>query len=503
MCSPKTLRKCRLIKLQTIVRSRSVAQRTNGISSAVHNRVLVALRSEPIEEGLLWLLIAGLAWVPFWYGSNDWLAWGVNAIIFPGLTAIYELSLLMRGKYHPIGVRYMAVPASLFTSVILWIALQTATWLPPAIANPIWHMANDALHQAIAGSISVNRDLTVLALMRLITAASAFWLAMQLSRKAERSERLLAAVGAIAAVYSIDGLVAMKFGQMPWLSYIDARGHPLSATFINPDSFATYAAIGLVVIAAFILRHYGDAMRQAAGNRRLQLAFFIERTGGRGALLLGGGFVVLVALLLTGSRGGVSAAIFGLFVLGALARRRREHSKVPFLLLAISVGLVVATLLAFGGAVSTKLETGGVYDENRFSVYVLTLRSIFNKPLLGYGYGTFADVFPMYRDRTISVLGTWSQAHDTYMEIFQGLGLVFGTLLIGCVVIVAWRCVKGALRRQQDITAPVIAVSSTALVAAHALVDFSLQIQAVALTLVALLGTGVAQAASSRAALHD
>jgi hypothetical protein len=37
----------------------------------------------------------------------------------------------------------------------------------------------------------------------------------------------------------------------------------------------------------------------------------------------------------------------------------------------------------------------------------------------------------------------------------------------------------------------------------HALADFSLQIQAVALTFAGILGAGVAQSESSRVALHD
>ena len=41
------------------------------------------------------------------------------------------------------------------------------------------------------------------------------------------------------------------------------------------------------------------------------------------------------------------------------------------------------------------------------------------------------------------------------------------------------------------------------LVGIHASVDFSLQIQAVALTFIAILGAGVAQAESSRVSLND
>jgi O-antigen ligase len=125
---------------------------------------------------------------------------------------------------------------------------------------------------------------------------------------------------------------------------------------------------------------------------------------------------------------------------------------------------------------------------------MLTLRSILSAPFLGFGYGTFPAVFPMFRDDSLSVFSLWDKAHNTYLEIFQGLGLPFGAMLIACVVILVWECVKGARTRRRGATIPAIAASVSLLVGTHALVDFSLQIQAVALTYMAVLGTGVAQA---------
>ena len=78
---------------------------------------------------------------------------------------------------------------------------------------------------------------------------------------------------------------------------------------------------------------------------------------------------------------------------------------------------------------------------------------------------------------------------------------VFGFLLIGCVALLVFRCVRAALRRQENAIVPQVAASAACLVAVHSLVDFSLQIQAVALTFVALLGAGLAQLESSRIAL--
>ena len=66
------------------------------------------------------------------------------------------------------------------------------------------------------------------------------------------------------------------------------------------------------------------------------------------------------------------------------------------------------------------------------------------------------------------------------------------------------RCFRGATwRAARTRWRRCVAVGAAILVGAHALVDFSLQIQAVALTVAALLGAGLAQAESSRVSLDD
>jgi len=396
----------------------------------------------------------------------------------------------------------VAIPAALFAAVLLWIFLQTATWLPAAFANPIWGVAAEVLRKPVAASISVDRGLTDLGLLRLITAASVFWLALQLCRDRAAAIRLLASLAAIGAAYSIYGLIVIKTGQIYHLD-IPASGGRVSSTFVNHNSFATYAGMSVIVASGLILKLY-RAEFIGEGSWRLQLASLIEITGQRGAALLSAGFVALVALLLTGSRGGVISTGVGLLALGAFQwlrnRKRDDRTGLPLL---FGLLTMAATLVTFGGSLTANLDERGLADADRMSVYTLTLRSILDAPLRGFGYGTFRDVFPLYRDRSISVLGVWAQAHDTYLEVLQGLGIVFGAMLIGAVALLAIRCAKGALRRRQDAIVPQVAASVACLVGVHALVDFSLQMQAVGLTFMAVLGTGVAQAESSRVALED
>lgn len=457
---------------------------------------------ELAEDATFWLFAAGLGWAPFWYGSNATIAWGINAILFPGLATLYEISLLIRRKPHPVAIGVLAVPAGLFAVVVLWIGVQTATWLPSSLNNPIWGMAAGALETPLKGSISVDRDLTNLALMRLLTATSVFWLALQLCRNAVRATRLIGSIVAIGVGYAAYGIVVLKTGQFAWLD-IPASGSRVSATFINHNSYATYAGLGLIASGGLTLALYRDRLIRE-GGWRLRLVSFIDTTGQWGAVLFAGGFVILVALLLTGSRGGVistGAAVLVLALLTLLHGRKRGDTPSGALILGLL--LAALTLVVFGGTLSESLDDRGLADPNRLSVFRLTLRSIFDAPVLGFGYGTFSDIFPMYRDRSISIEGVWQQAHDTYLEVFQGLGLVFGAALIGAVAILLVRCVRGSIRRREGAIVPQIAASAGCLVGVHSLVDFSLQMQAVALTFIAILGAGVSQSQTTRQSLED
>src|SRR5262249_20918545 len=109
---------------------------TPGVSMS---RPLV--RSAMVDQALLWAFIGGLAWCPFWFGSNVLLAWGVNAVLFPSLASIYELSLLIRGERHPVGIKQIRVSAALFAVVVVWILIQNATWTPAWLHHPIWQMS--------------------------------------------------------------------------------------------------------------------------------------------------------------------------------------------------------------------------------------------------------------------------------------------------------------------------------------------------------------------------
>ncbi len=461
---------------------------------------------EPVETAFFGAFIAGLAWAPFWLGGDRMLAWGVNGILFPVLAVLYELSLALRGRRHPFSIKGVLGPFLLFFAAVFWAAAQATSEVSALFSHPLWGMTAEVLQQPVKASISLNRGETGIALIRLLTTASVFWLSLELCRERERVFLLLWWVVAIVAAYSAYGLVSVAVfsGGMPF--FPDVPPMPIvRSAFVGRNNFATYAGMGLIVNIALIFRLYRDAMPEDGGDlTAYRLSRFLEVTGEKGLFLLGSAIAILVALLGSASRGGILATGLGIFVLYSMIfSRRRRAGKERLETVALVTVALVACFAFFGDVIVGRISTEGLVDLSRLALYGLTVHAILDTPLLGFGYGTFQDVFPMFRDPSFGTWEIWDKAHNAYLEVWLGLGVVFGTMLMGCLAWLAVTCFRGAMKRERDATAAIVATVVCVVVGVHALVDFSIQIEGVAITFMALLGAGVAQSESSRLSTSD
>ena len=153
------------------------------------------------------------------------------------------------------------------------------------------------------------------------------------------------------------------------------------------------------------------------------------------------------------------------------------------LLVLFAALLVGVAFVGFGDVLVGQITAQGLYDPGRPAVLMVTLRSILSAPLLGFGYGTFSTAFPMFHDDSI---GIWflsgTRPTTPISRSFKVWVCYSARCLIACVVVLVWDCLKGARTRRRDATIPAIAASVSFLIGINALVDFSLQIQAVTLT---------------------
>ncbi len=424
--------------------ARPLLEKANGFGASA--------RSAALDDGLFLAFIALLAWTPFWFGSNRPFAWGINAVGFGSLVIFYEISLLATRRRHPVALKRLWFPALAFLSLCAWSLLQTAAFLPLGYQHPIWQMTREALGRDLPGSISINRDDTIIALLRFVTCGLAFWLALQLCRSASRARRLVQAIALIGGLYAAYGVIA--FYVFPhttlWfdkLDYFDS----LTSSFVNRNSYATYAGIGLLASLAVTLSLYLNSAERSSAAASRKLAAIVSLTVGKGGLWIACAFIIGVALILTGSRGGVSATLGGLFAFMLLAGvRGRKNAVVAGSGLLLSVAGAGGRLFQFRRLFwPIRLATDGFSSDSRLAVYAATWRSIADAPLFGFGDGTFADIFPMYRDKTLDIFGLWDKAHNSYLELLQGIGVPLALISLAALLWLAGRCVYAALDASQ------------------------------------------------------
>ena len=165
-------------------------------------------RVATIEQFIFGAAILGVAWVPFWLGSNREIAWLINAGYFGTLVLLLEAVYLIGQRAHPVAFKRVAYPAAIFALTGLWIVFQASTWIPAWLENPIYQYGRDTFKIDILGSITINRELTYWALLRLLTQGAVFWLFLQLCRSPQRAHWTVQAVALIGMAYAIYGIIA-------------------------------------------------------------------------------------------------------------------------------------------------------------------------------------------------------------------------------------------------------------------------------------------------------
>lgn len=450
-----------------------------------------------LDQVLFGALLAVVALAPLPLASNRPLPAALVALSMGVLLVIWGACAglgLTRIRISPSKIR---MPLICFGAVALWILVQALPVMPASWGDPIWGVASEALGRPLRQAISVNPERTLSGLMRLLSYAAVFWLALQLARDTARARLALVAVSLIGAAYAVYGIVVYTAGN-EWILFYDkwAYKFALTSTFVNRNSFATFAGLCLLcAMACFV----GSFSHLLAIDRPLRhrIAMVAETVFSSSLHLTTAALTLLFALVFTGSRAGVASSMAGLLVLLlALSRRRSLGIRHAAAIAAMLAALIALAFLLGGGLLADRLSDADATAtnwSNRLTVYETTMEAIGTAPWTGTGYGTFREVFAAYKPETLGARTYWDKAHNTYLETALEIGIPAALLLNLSVLLLAVEALRGLWRRRRDRTAPAIGVAATVLVGLHSTVDFSLQIPAVAVLYAFIMGVAVSQ----------
>ena len=437
----------------------------------------------------IWAIFAGLILLmPLAFGSYAPWVWSLAGIIIAALTLLLawrSLKVDAEFAWRPA----LWVPLILFAGVTIWVLIQYSGIGP---AHPIWALAADALgEKALPGAMSIAPQATLVSLIRLLSFAGAFWIGLQGGRDRDRAFQFLRWFSYASGVYALYGLITFVAGNEYLLWRVrEAYLTDVTGTFVNRNSYATFAGIGLITSTALLIQEVRRGWRLVDPTLPL-VARILSLLRGEVAIQATILPIVTMALLQSHSRMGVFSTAIGmvaLLLVGRVIRTARGR------MIGGGVALLVEiTLFAVSGNMLAE-RIDKTTENDRLPIFALTVKAIETAPLGGHGYGSFANVFPMFRDMTLPNSSVYGFAHDTYLELALEIGLPAAAALVFAILWLTALCLIGAYRRNRDEIVPSIAFAVAVLIGTHALLDFSVQMPAIGCLFGAILGIGNAQA---------
>lgn len=448
-----------------------------------------------IARAVFALLTVLLALAPLPLGSNRPWAWSALSAAAAGLLALWAIAALANPALHAIPWRRYRLMAVLTAAFFLWTAFQAMPFSPTEWHHPFWTIAAGAWDEPLRGAISLAPDDSLTGTMRLLGYAMIFWLAMQLGRRLDRARTLWWVLSLSITGYALYGLAEYFSGDemILWLPKWAYHGS-LTSTFVNRNHFAAYAGTGLIVTLALIADETKEAARQGL-HSRTGVIYFLDHMRPPLFVLMISFVILTTALLLSHSRAGLFCAAAGIVTMlaaFALSQGLRSKSLLVFGAIIFAVGFAVLTISGSGVAarMSELIENAGP----RRQIYILALQALTERPWLGTGLGTFDNLFRLMRSEDFGASEpTYDVAHNSYLEMAVEAGLAAASALYAALGLMVWAFLHGARERRRAVIYPCSGLGVVALFGIHSLVDFSLQIPAIAATFAAICGVAFAQ----------
>jgi O-antigen ligase len=216
-------------------------------------------------------------------------------------------------------------------------------------------------------------------------------------------------------------------------------------------------------------------------------------------LLYFAAIVMAGSIFLAASLGGILSFLGELVVLGIVVLRGRRGAQIWRSVLIVLLLLSFFAVMLQPTALQERLQHWKSKSERvevteRLDIVRDSMAMVAKRPVLGYGLGTFIEVFPRYR--TFYTDYIVNAAHNEYVQVLVELG-VTGLILILVLVVLLFRDgMKKAMGWQHDCER---AMALAALVGCsgiliHSLCDFNLQVPANAALFSVFAGLAVSRA---------
>ncbi len=262
-------------------------------------------------------------------------------------------------------------------------------------------------------------------------------------------------------------------------------GGSASGTYINRNHLAGLLEMALPVALALLAATVGHGVPRYSGHGRRKrtlrqwLARFSVNRINQATLYGAAALAILLGLVFTRSRAGVSLAMLGILLCTALFSTRLGGRNTYGLMGSFTaVGVGLAGLIGLA-PVWSRFAYSDPIEDGRWRIFDATLQAVGEFFPLGSGGGTFEDVLRRFHPADFPGV-TINRAHNDYLEWLLEFGLVAGVLIAVWLAFYlrqwtrVWKRGEWALLRFVQAGAGIALL----LMMLHTLVDFNLRIPA-------------------------
>ena len=443
------------------------------------------------------MFVATMLLAPMPFASNRPWSWS----LLSALIGIYLILEIITSRHEwadqKLFLKRMLPGLMLWICVALWAFFQTVPWVPGEWTHPLWTDAEEILDSNVVKTISVDPQATLEALTRFMAYGAVFFISASYCRKFDNAEIVLKSFVFSSIIYAAYGLIIFFSGteMILWFEKWSYRG-VLTSTFVNRNTYATFAGMGVIASTAYGFHIISSNLRSHYNTKEL-IRNFIETAYRKAWAPFLGIVIIATALLLTQSRGGfLSTSVAFLVLLGGLYYIKAIPKLFVKVLFGVTLIGAIFSVSMSGDITFERISKTSFETSVRDEVFQRTSDAIFANPVLGTGYGTYEKSFMAYKIPVISSL-TWDKAHNSYLELAMELGIPATLAVIAAFLWAMVVCISGIINRRRRRVFSVIGVAVTVLVSAHALVDFSLQIPGFTVTYALIMGMAWGQSWTS------
>lgn len=351
-------------------------------------------------------------------------------------------------------------------------------------------------------TVSIEAESTRQALAQFGLTVLAFWAGLYAGAQRHRARRIVLGLIVLVLIEAIYGLVE-NLSYHDHVLWLPSLSHAATGTFINRNDYAAMLALFAPLASGWLLFRASEPV-YLKGFNDYRTPGLWEVLGSRRGLWLLAPAVLLLGVIQSESRGGLSSIILGIALFFAFNLRGRLGRSLAWL--AALTGLV---LIVYGMNSQYELVMGRLgtmtrenYVEGRVIIWRDSLKMLRDFPIFGVGLGNFGLAFKPYS--SVDTFYFPDQAHNEWLEALLTMGWLGFPLFLALCAGLARAIVRNLRVAGRDRLWLLGGGCGVAGLAVHCLVEFNFHIPAINLTASLLIGilTGFQPRASSHPALR-